>query len=73
MSSTNKITNIPHFLSARSPQGLRRLMLRNNVKHGLIFDYKIMFDGSKWYAWYQLDAVEGFREDIEKAEAKGRT
>jgi hypothetical protein len=41
-------------------------MLRNNVKHGLIFNYyQIMFDGKRWYAWYQLDAEIGFKEEIE--------
>jgi len=66
-----KITLIPHYLSARSPEGLRRLMLRNNVKHKAIFDYKIMIFGNKLLAWYQLDAVDGFRDEIEEAEAKG--
>jgi len=70
--SSNKITNIPHFISARSPEGLRRLMLRTNVKHGLIFDYyQIIFDGKKWFAWYQLDAVDGFADEINAVEEKG--
>lgn len=65
MSSTS-ITNIPHFISARTPQGLRRLMLKNNVKHGLVFNYyQIVFDGKKWYAWFQLDAEISFKEEIE--------
>ena len=36
--------------------GLRRLMLSNNVKNGLIYKYDIMFVQGYWYAWYQADA-----------------
>jgi len=50
------IDNIPTYVRAQSPQGLRRLMLRNNIKHGAIFEYKIMLGpDSYWYAWFQLD------------------
>jgi len=50
------LNNIPTYLKAKSPQGLRRLMLSNNVKHGGIFEYQIMFVGEYWYAWYRADA-----------------
>ena len=68
MSST-KITNIPHFIKARSPKGLRRLMLRNNVKYKLIFNYyQIVFDGKDWYAWFQLDAADALEEELKEME-----
>ena len=70
--SSSKITNVPHFLVARSPMGLRNAMLKNNIKHGLIFDYyQIIFDGKNWIAWFQLDAVDSMQEEIREAEAKG--
>jgi hypothetical protein len=40
-------------------------MLRNNVRHGLVFNYyQIVFDGVKWYAWFQLDAVNALEDEI---------
>lgn len=71
--SSNKISNIPHFIKARSPEGLRRLMLRNNVKWGLIFNYyQIIFDGNTWFAWFQLDAVDALEDEIKQMEARGK-
>ena len=70
---TPKITNIPHFLSARSPLGLRRLMLKNNLKHDLIFDYYQIYrdhTDNKLYAWFQLDAVITLEEEVRDLEAK---
>ena len=51
---------IPNFISASSPRGLRRLMLRTNAKARTQFSY---FDISynpttkKWVAWY-LELLE---------------
>lgn len=44
---------IPQFVSARSPQGLRRAMIMINAKSGnwhKFFD--IQFVAGKWYGWY---------------------
>ena len=69
----NSIDNIPHFISARSPKGLRRLMLANNVKHGLIFNYyQIIFDGKRWYAWFQMNAAEALQEELQQMEERGK-
>jgi hypothetical protein len=44
---------IPNFLSAGSPQGLRRLMLLNNIRNGKQYNYfDIQFVGSKWFVWF---------------------
>lgn len=49
----NSLT-IPNFLSAASPQGLRRLCLANNLKYGKQFAYKdFSFANGKWYCWYE--------------------
>lgn len=55
--------HIPNFLVARSPQGLRRLMLVNNTKKGMVFVYQIQFSDGKWYAWYN-DTLEAFTREI---------
>lgn len=71
--SSNSITNIPHFLKAGSPEGLRRLMLRNNMRWGMIFNYyQIIFDGKNWFAWYQLDAVDALSDELKEMEARGK-
>lgn len=44
----------PNFLKAASPQGLVRLMLSNNVKLGMQFNYQIVHDGKSWFAWYYI-------------------
>lgn len=49
-------TFIPNFISASTPQGLRRLMLKNNFKKGIQFFYfDIQFVKGKWVAWYRQD------------------
>lgn len=61
--------SIPFFIKARSPQGLRRLMIENNAKHGLTFKYfDIQNVKGQWYAWYykQLDSLN--KEDIKGLE-----
>ena len=74
--SSSKITNIPHFIKARSPEGLRKLMLNTNVKWGYIFDYfKIYRDSvdNMLYAWFQLDAVEALQDELKEIEARGKS
>ena len=43
---------MPDYLSAESPQGLRRLMRLNNFKRGCWHKYDILFVNGKWVAWY---------------------
>lgn len=51
--------NVPHFLSAGSPAGLRRQMLKNNALNGTAYSYfDIQFVGGKWYAWFYRTAEE---------------
>ena len=48
-----KLSRIPNYLKARSPFGLRRLMLSNNVRLGAQVNYfQIVFDGTDWIAWF---------------------
>lgn len=44
---------IPNFIKARSPQGLRRLMVKNNIRMGMEVRYiSINFVNGEWVAWY---------------------
>lgn len=49
-----RLDKIPNYIKAKSPQGLRRLMLANNVRHATEFRYSIIFANGEWYAWYYL-------------------
>jgi hypothetical protein len=56
MSEFAKLTSIPNFISAESPQGLRRLMLRTNVRLGTrLVWHSIQFVDGKWFAWFYED------------------
>lgn len=57
MSPEVSLTRIPNFLSAASPMGLQRLMRNNNLKRGIVFGYKIIWNDTekKWYAWFDFD------------------
>lgn len=49
--------SIPNFLSASTPQGLRRLMLRNNARIGAWINYfalqSVIQNGKPvWFVWY---------------------
>lgn len=44
---------IPNFIKAKTPQALRRLMLKNNAKKNSMFDYyQVIWTGKEWVAWY---------------------
>jgi hypothetical protein len=53
MSETARLDKIPSFVKARTPEGLRRVMLINNIKNAMQFVYHdIQFVNGFWYAWY---------------------
>ena len=57
MHSAPSMESIPNFIRAKSPQGLRRLMRRNNLRRRGFVQYNIIFVESEklWYAWYYLN------------------
>lgn len=56
MSFLAQSSDIPNFLRARSPQGLRRAMIRNNAKLGMFIKYfDIQFVNGEWFAWYFVE------------------
>lgn len=53
MSLEARLDKIPNFITAKTPQGLRRAMLLNNIKTSVQFVYHdIQFVNGQWYAWY---------------------
>lgn len=53
-----QFTMIPNVLTAESPRGLRRLMLRNNKRLNAFVNYQILFVDGKWHAWYYEDVAK---------------
>lgn len=52
------IWNIPNFISAPTPKGMREAMLKNNLKKGIQFHYfDIQFVKGSWIAWFN-EAIE---------------
>ncbi len=46
---------IPQFLQARTKEDLVRVMLLNNLAHGMEFNYfDIQKDGPNWVSWYRF-------------------
>jgi hypothetical protein len=51
--------NIPHFVSAETPEGLRAAMLKNNIKYKSQFNYfSIIYDGKRYIAFFYMLAKE---------------
>lgn len=49
-------TQVPSFLTASTPLGLKRKMVRNNLKFGYFIQYlNIQFANKRWYAWFYID------------------
>jgi len=48
---------IKFYLKAKSPEGLKLLMINNNISKNSYHDYAIIFAGGFWYAWYE--AISG--------------
>ena len=64
------LKRIPNYLKARSPQGLRRLMLLNNARASSFYEYlNIQFipdaKGGYWYCWYYKDVDNQDIQDLE--------
>ena len=58
MSEVGNAFRIPMFLAAPTREGLVRLMLENNLNHGMEFRYfDISFDGKEWSVWF-LERME---------------
>ena len=65
-----KPSHIKHYLKSKTPESLKRLMLKNNVDKQHYFDYQIIHDGQNWFAWYEWDSdsIISTREDLNEAD-----
>lgn len=55
-SNRGELNTIPNYVTARTPQGLRRAMLRVNMRlKAFASFYDIQFVNGRWYAWYWED------------------
>lgn len=69
--SREKATTIPNFITAASPQGLRRLMLMTNKRLGAWHNYQIQFVNGRWFAWYHAgldnkEEIESLMSDVKE-------
>jgi hypothetical protein len=60
--------SIPNFLKARSAQGLRRLIRRNNLRLRSFVVYNIQWVESEksWFAWYVEPSEKASNEDLDE-------
>jgi hypothetical protein len=50
------LSTIPNVLVSETPEGLRQLMLENNIRMDAWVNYRwVQFVDGKWYAWYDSD------------------
>lgn len=56
----------PRFLKSKTPKGLERAMLQNNIKRKAWHQYQIVFDGSEWLAWYYVDLSGAYNLEIKE-------
>jgi hypothetical protein len=63
---TKKPTHIKDYLKAKSPENLKILMLKNSLKTQTYHDYLITHDGQNWYAWFEFDAEDSLKKEIQR-------
>lgn len=61
----------PRFLKAKSPKGLERAMLLNNIRRSSLHNYTIVFDGKEWFAWYYVDLDGAYNQEIKEILKEG--
>jgi hypothetical protein len=54
-----RIDKIPNYVTAKTAQGLRRVMLLNNIKKNFQFVYNVQFAEGKWFAWFVEETRAG--------------
>lgn len=65
------LSDIPAYITAKSPQGLRRKMFETNLKLKAFVNYQhIQFADGQWYAWFVLDTDQAEKAGIDGAFVK---
>jgi hypothetical protein len=62
-----KISVIKSYVKAKSPEGLKLAMIKNNIDTNAYYSYSIIFDGSFWFAWFDFDASTIIENETRKA------
>lgn len=58
---------IKSYVKAKTPEGLKLAMIKNNVDTNSYYSYSIIFDGSFWFAWFDFDASKIIEQETQKA------
>jgi len=66
-----KPSDCKDYLKAKTPEGLKVLMIKNNLKTNSYHDYRIIHDGSFWYAWYEFDASSIIDKETKRVMSEG--
>lgn len=59
-------TQCKTFVKARTANGLKVLMVRNNLLTSAYHDYNIIYDGTEWFAWFEYDATDDLKTEEDK-------
>lgn len=57
---------VPVYLESETPDALKLKMLANNIKRGRYHEYRIIHNGVKWFAWYEVEADEILQKEFER-------
>jgi hypothetical protein len=59
------VRRIPNYIKAVSAQGLRRSCLRKNIRDNKEYDYKIIYTGKHFYAWFfeEVEIILNVKKD----------
>lgn len=60
------------YLKAKTPEGLKLLMIKNNLKTNSYHDYNIIHDGQFWFAWFEFDASQIIDRETKRALNEGQ-
>jgi hypothetical protein len=61
------ISVIKNYVKAKTPEGLKLAMIKNNIDNNSYYSYSIIFDGSFWFAWFDFDASKIIEQETQKA------
>lgn len=67
------INTIKAFLKARTAEELQELMLQNNIKTRAYHDYRIIYTGTNWYAWFESQVDDYIKDKLDVKRQRSRT
>jgi hypothetical protein len=59
------INDTQHYLKAKSAEGIKALMLKNNLDRRAYHGYQIIFANGFWYAWYDANISDSDMENLD--------